>query len=114
MPIAARSAEIWFTTNTAFQPKKERALGKKNMSKGKKGPESIDALTEYLREGVRKLLQVAVETELEEFLEQWKLVRDLKGRKAVVKNGYNLERSIAAKFPFWDPPDFTVGNHPIS
>ena len=20
----------------------------------------------------------------------------------------------SAKFPFWDPPDFTVGNHPIS
>lgn len=70
-------------------------MRKKNTSKGKKGPESIDALTEYLREGARKLLQVAVEAELEEFLEQWKLVRDLKGRKAVVKNGYNPERSIA-------------------
>jgi len=54
-----------------------------------------DALTEYLREGTRRLLQVAVEAELEEFLEQWELVRDLKGRKAVVKNGYNPERSIA-------------------
>ena len=70
-------------------------MRKKNTSKGKKGPESIDALTEYLREGARKLLQVAVEAELEEFLEQWDLIRDLKGRKAVVKNGYNPERSIA-------------------
>jgi len=43
LPIAAGSAEMWFTTNTAFQRKKERALRKKNTSKGKKGPESNDA-----------------------------------------------------------------------
>ena len=36
LPIAARSAEMWFTTNTAFQPKEECALRKKNTSKGKK------------------------------------------------------------------------------
>ena len=70
-------------------------LEKEEYVKGKKGPESIDVFTDYLREGSRRLLQVAVDAELEEFLKQWGLVRDLKGRKAVVKNGYNPERSIA-------------------
>jgi hypothetical protein len=42
---------MWFATNTVFQRRKECPLRKKNTSKGKKDPESIDAITDYLREG---------------------------------------------------------------
>lgn len=95
LPIAARSAEMWFTTNTAFQRKKGARLEKEEYVKGEKRSR-IHRCSHGVSSGRSpELLQVAVEAELEEFLEQWKLVRDRKGRKAVVKNGYNPERSVA-------------------
>ena len=69
----------------------------KNTSKGKKGPETEtgrDPLGEFLREKARTLLQIAVETEMEEFLQAWVGVRNLEGKRTVVRNGYNPERTI--------------------
>ena len=68
---------------------------RKNTTKGKKGPETgSDPLTEFLREKARTLLQIAVEAEMEEFLQAWVGVRNLEGKRTVVRNGYNPERMI--------------------
>jgi len=70
-------------------------LRKKNTSKGKKGPEAeMDPLTEFLREKARTFLQIAVEAEMEEFLQEWEGVRNLERKRTVVRNGYNPERTI--------------------
>ena len=53
-----------------------------------------DALTEWLRQGARGLIEQAVETELQVLLEQYANVTDLSGRQAVVRNGYLPEREI--------------------
>jgi hypothetical protein len=53
-----------------------------------------DSLTDLLRRGARGLIEKAVEAELELLLEQYGNVTDLKGRQAVVRNGYLPERSI--------------------
>lgn len=55
------------------------------------GPE--DLLTDLLRSGARKLIQEAVEAELESFLEHFRGQRQ-DGRQAVVRNGYLPEREI--------------------
>jgi len=58
-------------------------------------PGSIkDSLTELLRQGVRGLIERAVEEELQLLLDQYGNVTDLSGRKAVVRNGHLPEREI--------------------
>ena len=56
--------------------------------------ETEDPLTELLRKGARKLIQQAVEAELEELLARYAEERDERGRRAVVRNGYLPERTI--------------------
>lgn len=53
-----------------------------------------DLLDELLRAGARKLLQEAIENEVEECIEMFRDQRDESGRRAVVRNGYLPERSI--------------------
>ena len=53
-----------------------------------------DQLTALLREGARQLLLQAVEAELEAFLENYRGLLDLQGRRAVVRNGYLPPRKI--------------------
>ena len=53
-----------------------------------------DALTEVLRRGAVKLLAEAVETEVEDFVARYQNLRDLSGRRVVVRNGYLPEREI--------------------
>lgn len=53
-----------------------------------------DPLTELLRSGARELIRKAVEAELEGMLEQYKHLKLLDGRQAVVRNGYLPERTI--------------------
>lgn len=55
---------------------------------------SRDVLTEVLRKGARRLLADAVEAEVERWLEERKEVVDEKGRKQVVRNGYQPERTV--------------------
>ncbi len=58
-------------------------------------PEVIeDPLTELLRQGAKRLIQQAIEAELEEMLAHYAQVRDAQGRRAVVRNGYHPEREI--------------------
>ena len=51
-------------------------------------------LEEILREGARKLLQQAIENEVQEQLEFFKEKRDERGRRTVKRNGYLPQRQI--------------------
>ena len=68
----------------------------KNDSAGALGqPGDIsDSLTDLIRRGARGLIETAVVAELELLLDEYRNVTDLKGRRAVVRNGYLPERDI--------------------
>jgi putative transposase len=55
----------------------------------------MDVLTEILRAGAQQLLATAIEAEVEDFLESYRHVTDLRGRRQVVRNGYHPARSIS-------------------
>lgn len=59
------------------------------------GPEtSRSVLDSLVREGARKMLQVALEAEVNSFLEEHGSLRDGRGNRRVVRNGHLPERSI--------------------
>ena len=49
-------------------------------------------LTEVLREGARKMLALAIEAEVEEFISQYHTLKDEGQHRAIVRNGYPEER----------------------
>jgi putative transposase len=51
-------------------------------------------IEDIAREGARRVLQAALETEVEEHLARFEKVADREGRRAVVRNGHGLERTI--------------------
>jgi putative transposase len=53
-----------------------------------------DPLTAVLREGARDMLAKAVQAEVSEFLEAHSHIRDIGGRKMIVRNGYLPQREI--------------------
>ena len=57
-------------------------------------PEAIDPLTELLRSGAKKLIEQAVQAELEEVLQQYAEQKTGQGRRRVVRNGYQPERDL--------------------
>ena len=58
-------------------------------------PESFnDVLGETLKEGARRLLQHAIENEVEEYLTRLKELKEDSGRRSIIRNGYLPERSI--------------------
>jgi putative transposase len=66
-----------------------------------KGKESADknllencGLDEILREGARKMLQAAIESEIEEYIVKYQAVVDAGGKQLVTRNGYMPERTI--------------------
>ena len=61
-----------------------------------KKPESFtdDPLTDILRQGARRLLATALETEINFFLNEYKQVTDTKGYQRVVRNGYLPQREV--------------------
>jgi len=60
------------------------------------GPEESprDVLTEILQHGAHRLLSEALEIEIEEFVGQYRSLRDEHGRHRVVRNGYHQERDV--------------------
>ena len=54
-------------------------------------------LDAYVREGARKLLQAALECEVEAFVEEYAVKVDIHGRRLVVRNGYLPARSIMTR-----------------
>ena len=57
-------------------------------------PFTDDPITEILRVGARKLLAEALEAEIEDFLSQYKDLKDDRNHQRVVRNGYLPEREI--------------------
>ena len=55
---------------------------------------TLDPLSELLRSGAKELIAQAVETELQVLLDQYKDVRLLVGRRAVVRNGFLPDRTV--------------------
>ncbi len=53
-----------------------------------------DHLSEMLQEGARRMIATAIESELAEFMSRHAALCDAQGRRAVVRNGYQPERSI--------------------
>ena len=53
-----------------------------------------DPITEILRQGARRLLAQALETEIEVFINQYKELKDELGRQRIVRNGHLPERDI--------------------
>ena len=51
-------------------------------------------LEKVARDGARKMLQLAMENEVEEFITKYSTLTDENGRKIVTKNGYMPERQI--------------------
>jgi len=92
---AARSAEMGLPLTPDQPTMKGARLEKEEYAKREKGPGTEgDLLTEFLREKARILLQVAVEAEMEEFLHRYEGVVTLEGKRVVVRNGHNPERTI--------------------
>ena len=54
-------------------------------------------LEEIAREGARRMLQLALENEVEEFVQKQSTLRDENGRKIVSKNGYMPQRDIVTR-----------------
>ena len=54
-------------------------------------------LEQVAREGARKMLQLALENEVEEFVRKHSNLRDESGRKIVTKNGYMPQRDIVTE-----------------
>ena len=64
------------------------------MEKNDTPTEFQQTLEEIVREGARKMLQQAVENEIEEFIKPFNGSRDEQGRRVVKRNGYLPEREI--------------------
>ena len=54
----------------------------------------VSVLDEIVREGARKMLQAALEAEIDEFIAQFANVVDTQGRRVVVRNGHQPEREL--------------------
>ena len=57
-------------------------------------PAFHDELSDLVRDGARRIIRQAVEAELKAFLELHAAERDIEGRQAVVRNGYQPEREV--------------------
>jgi putative transposase len=55
---------------------------------------SKDVLTEVLREGAQKMLAMAIEVEVDAYIQQHADQRDANGHRLVVRNGHKNERAI--------------------
>ena len=53
-----------------------------------------NSLVQINREGARKMLAIAREAEVSDFIEKYKKRKDTNGHQMLVKNGYHPERKI--------------------
>ena len=56
--------------------------------KNRSGTSPRSGLEEVLREGARKMLQEAIETEVAEYVQDCQELRDDKNRRLVIRNGH--------------------------
>ena len=57
-------------------------------------PEVNDMLTETIRQGAQRILSVAIEAEVQRFIDEHVNITDAEGRRLVVRNGYLPERPL--------------------
>ncbi len=57
-------------------------------------PEVNDMLTETIRQGAQRLLSVAIDAEVQHFIEHHANIQDAQGRRLIVRNGYLPERPL--------------------
>jgi putative transposase len=57
-------------------------------------PESDDPLTAILRQGAQRLLEQAIEAEVEQWIEHHAHLTDKQGHRQVVRNGRSPERTL--------------------
>src|SRR5699024_6652038 len=85
----------WLITPTITTDRKGYAMKESTLQAVSQPDEAFsDSLHELLRQGARKLIMQAVNSEMEHFLEQHADQRLPDGRQAVVRNGYLPERSV--------------------
>jgi transposase-like protein len=65
-----------------------------NMPRPAEAAGARSVLDEIVREGARKMLQAAVNAEVDEWIQQFAGVVDAEGRRLVVRNGYLPERDV--------------------
>ncbi len=53
------------------------------------------SLEELAREGARKMLEIALEAEITDFIDQYDMIRDSMGRRQITRNGYHPRRKVA-------------------
>lgn len=53
------------------------------------------SLEEIAREGARRMLEIALESEITDFIEQYDMIRDPQGRRQITRNGYHPRRKVA-------------------
>jgi len=85
------------TMSLGIEAKRRIRLMKQNepIEEKKQEKEEVKSLLEeIIREGARKLLQAAIEHEVNEYISSFSDTTDEKGRRMVVKNGFLPERSI--------------------
>jgi transposase-like protein len=80
--------------NKPNQPRRYATVTKHNVVELSGRETSRDELTELIRDGARKLISEALESEVSELLSDFSGRRDASGRAAVVRNGYQPERAI--------------------
>ncbi|MCK4816783.1 IS256 family transposase [bacterium] len=52
------------------------------------------SLEELAREGARKMIEIALEAEITDFIDSFKAIRDESGRRQLIRNGYHPRRKI--------------------
>ena len=70
---------------------------KKNKPEELKNPEenvSTSVLDEVVRKGAQKMLETALNLEIEEFCQNHEKYRDEEGRRLIVRNGFSRSRKI--------------------
>ena len=58
------------------------------------GNQATDVLTVFLKESAQKMLQIAIEQEVKDFIESYKQLRLEDGKQRVTRNDYLPEHSI--------------------
>lgn len=86
------------TTHHRFSPEAQAALGAEFRTPPtlplKRDAPPASPLDELVRNGARQMLQSALEAEVQSFIEQHATVRDARGHRQIVRNGYLPEREI--------------------
>lgn len=67
----------------------------KNVAQGEVTLEEGTTLDSLVKEGARRMLALALEVEVSTFLERHDSLRDARGRRVVIRNGYLPERTVA-------------------